>query len=114
MKIEFEAVVDGINRYLDKEIYVNLNDLQEFVARLAVGRINQNMGSIKTYLMTNGFIRTLGIIDHDGMVDIDAVLKEVRKEIERKGSIQFEVPMIGKLTFHPGDVEVLRNHIDGR
>jgi KaiC/GvpD/RAD55 family RecA-like ATPase len=48
------------------------------------------------------------------VIFIDAILKEVRKEIDRKGSIQFEVPMIGKLTFHPGDVEVLRNHIDGR
>ena len=111
MKVKFETVVDGINRYLDREIYKNLNDLQEFVARLTVGRINQNMDAIKTSLMANGFIRTMGVIDHDGMVDVDSILQEVRKELERKGSIQFEIPMIGKFTFHPADVEVLREYI---
>lgn len=111
MKVRFETVVDGVNKYIDREIYKNLNDLQEFVARLTVGRINQNMDAIKASLMANGFVKTMGVIDHEGMVDIDAVLQEVRKELERKGSIHFEIPMIGKFIFHPADVDVLREYI---
>lgn len=114
MKVKFETVVDGINRYLDREIYKNLNDLQEFVARLAVGRINQNTEAIKVALMNNGFAKTLCLVDSDGMVEIDALLHEVRKEVERKGHIQVEIPMIGKITFCPADVDVLREHIYGR
>lgn len=114
MKIKFESVVDGINRYLDKEIYRNLNDLQEFAARLVVGRINQNSEAIKTALINNGFVRTMCIIDSDGMVDIDSILDEVKKEVERKGNLQIEIPMIGRLTFCPADVDVLKEHIYGR
>jgi hypothetical protein len=114
VKVKFETVVDGINKYLDREIYKNLNDLQEFVARLAVGRINQNAEAIKAALMNNGFAKTLCLVDSDGMVEIDALLHEVRKEVERKGHIQVEIPMIGKITFCPADVDVLREHIYGR
>lgn len=111
MKMKFENVVDGINRYLDKEIYRNLNDLQEFVARLTVGRINQKAEVIKTALITNGFARTLCLVDSEGMVDIDSILDEVKKEVERKGNLQIEIPMIGRLTFCPADVDVLKEHI---
>jgi hypothetical protein len=111
MKVKFETMIDGINRYIDKEIYPSLNDLQEFLARLAVGRINQSSAAIKTSLMNNGFFRTLSIIDSEGMVDVDDLFGMVKKEIERKGSISFEIPMIGKMTFRPADVEVLRDYI---
>ena len=111
MKVKFEAVVDGINRYLDKEIYGNLNDLQEFAARIVVGRINQNTEAIKASLMSNGFIKTLCIIDSEGMVDIDSILQEVKREVDRKGHIQIDIPMIGKLTFCSADVDVLRDQI---
>jgi hypothetical protein len=114
MKVSFETVVDGVNRYLDKEIYSGLNDVQEFMARLVVGRINQNMEAIKQNLLSNGFIKTLGFVDHDGMVDVDLVLHDVQREIERQGNLQIYIPMIGKITFKSEDVDVLRREITGR
>ena len=42
MKIKFESVIDGLNRYIDKEIYSNLNGVQEIMVRFVVGRINQS------------------------------------------------------------------------
>lgn len=114
MKVKFEVVIDGINRYLDKEIYGNLNDLQEFLARLAVGRINQNSELIKNALINNGLARTLCIVDSEGMVDVDSLCHDIKKEIDRKGSIQVDIPMIGKITFRSEDVDVLRDMINGR
>ena len=111
MKVKFETVVDGINRYIDREIYKNLNGLQQFVARLVVGRVNDNAESIKNVLMNNGIAKTLCIIDSDGMVDVDLLLADIRREIERQGSLQVDIPMIGKLTFHADDVDALHNEI---
>lgn len=113
MKVKFERVMDGINRYIDSEIYANLNDLQEMLARIVVGRINSSSDNIKTMLMSNGFLKTLAIIDSDGMVDVDRLMQDIRKVIERKGSIEFNVPMIGKMKFTPSDVDVLHNMIVG-
>ena len=111
MKIKFESVIDGINRYIDKEIYKNLNGTQEFLARVVVGRMNSNAEYIKNMLMNNGFAKTLCIIDSDGMVDVDMILSDIRREIERQGSLQLDIPLIGKLTFHTDDVDVLHNEI---
>lgn len=107
MKVKFETVIDGINRYIDKEIYSGLNDAQEFVARLAIGRINQNVEGIKQFLMTNGVMRTMGIVDSEGMVDLEQLLGDVKREIERKESLKISVPLIGTLTFKAADVDVL-------
>jgi hypothetical protein len=103
--------MDGINSYIDQEIYGNLNDLQEILARIVIGRINSSSEDIKTMLMSNGFLKTLAIIDSDGMVDVDRLMQDIRREIERKGSIEFDVPMIGRLKFTPADVDVLYNMI---
>ena len=111
MKVKFETVVDGVNRYIDKEIYSGLNDAQEFLARLAVGRINQNAEGIKQFLMNNGVMRTMGIVDSEGMVDLDQLLGDVKREIERKEALKISVPMIGTLTFKPADVDVLYDMI---
>lgn len=113
MKVSFEKVIDGLNRYIDKEIYANLGDLQEILVRMVVGRVNQNSEVIKNYFMTNGFYRTLCIVDSEGMVDVDKLLQELKTEIERKGSIMVEVPLIGKMTFRASDVDVLRREIYG-
>jgi hypothetical protein len=109
--IRFEKVIDGINRYIDSEIYSNLNDLQEILARIVIGRINSNTENIKAMLMSNGLLKTLCIVDSDGMVDVDRLLQDIRREIERKGSIEFYLPMIGKMKFTPADVDVLHSMI---
>lgn len=111
MKVRFESIVDGLNRYIDKEIYGGLNDLQEMLARLAIGRLNQSADAIKKFLMTNGFAKTLCLVDCDGMVELDELMHDIRREIERKGSIEINIPMIGKLKFTATDVDVLKAEI---
>lgn len=113
MKYKYENVIDGIIRYIDREIYSGMNDFQEIVARIAIGRVIDNRESIKSALMNNGIIRTFGIIDSDGFVDIDRLSEELKREIERKGKLTISVPMFGKLTFNPNDVDILRQYISG-
>lgn len=111
MKVKFEKVVDGINRFIDKEIYSNLNDAQEIMVRLVVGRLNSNTESIKSMLMTNGFAKTLCLVDSEGNVEIDQLLQEIRREIERKGTLEFSIPLIGRIKFTASDVDVLKDLI---
>lgn len=113
MNVKYEKVIDGINRYIDREIYGNLNDLQEILARMAVGRFNKNSEAIKSALMTNGFCKTLCLIDSNGMVDIDSILQDLQEQISRKGCVQIEIPLIGKITFRESDVDILRRDIEG-
>ena len=113
MKYRFEKVIEGISKYIDKEVYAGMNDVQELVARIFVGRIIDNMEGVKKTLIDNGFIRTFGIIDGEGMVDVDALAKDIRREVERKGKLVVSIPMFGKLTFVPTDIDAILNTIKG-
>ena len=113
MRYEFNRVIDGLSRYIDAEIYSKMNDLQEFAARVLVGRFISNEETVKESLVNNGFIRTFGIIDADGMVDVITLAKDIKREIARKGKISFEIPMFGTMTFKPEDVDVVFKHITG-
>lgn len=113
MRYEFNRVIDGISRYIDAEIYSMMNDLQEFVARVLIGRFISNEDAVKESLVNNGFIRTFGIIDADGMVDVITLAKDIKREIARKGKISFSIPMFGTMSFVPEDVDAIFRYITG-
>lgn len=113
MKYEFEKVIDGLSKYINDEIYAGMNDLQEFAARVMVGRIINNQENVKEMLINNGFIRTFGIVDAEGMVDVESLANDIKREIARKEKITFNVPMFGRMTFKPSDVDMLYQNITG-
>ena len=107
MKVCFEAVLDGTAKYIEKNIYPRMNDWQELIARVFVGRIFDARENIKTAIVNSGIIRTFGIIDEGGKIDIECLAKDVKMELERKGKITVCVPMFGQMTFDPRDVDEL-------
>jgi hypothetical protein len=111
MKYKFEKVLDGIADFINKEIYSGMNDWQELVARITVGRFLSNNQSVKESLMNNGYIRTFGLIDSEGMVDVDTLIADIKKVITEKGKLTVDIPMFGKMTFKPEDADKLKEHI---
>ena len=112
--VEFEKALDGIVKYIDSELLPKMNDVQEFTARVLIGRVINNTNNIKETITNNGYIRTFGIIDNEGMVDIEGLAKDIKREIIHKGKVAFNVPMFGKMTFVPSDVDVLHKMICGK
>lgn len=111
--IEFNRVVDGINRYIDSNIYSGMNDWQEILARIAVGRFFDNQENIKKTLIENGYIKTFAIMDANGNVDVENLGRELKREIERKGQLSVSIPLFGKMTFTAKDVNELYREITG-
>lgn len=108
--MQYERVVDGIFRFMDREIFPNMNDLQEVMARIAVSRVLGN-GGLKQQLIENPFVRTFAIIDHDGNVDVDGLMRDLKEQIRAKEKLEISVPMFGRFTFHESDVENLHRTI---
>ena len=105
--VTFEKTLDGIAKYIDREIYAGMNDWQEVLARIAVSRIYNNRDALKTKLVNSSLIRTFAVIDDEGMVDVDSLAADLKKQIEQKGKITVSLPMFGKLTFKASDVDKL-------
>ena len=111
MTADFDTVIDGIAKYIDTYICKNLNDWQDIMVHMIVGRIYDNNFAIKKALIDNGFIRAFCVIDGDGNVDVERLLNELKAEIERKQKVSISVPLIGTMTFKPADVDTLKNII---
>lgn len=105
--MDFDRVLDGIIRYLNREVFKGLNDWQDIMARVAVGRMLGNREGLKRSLMGNGFLQTLGIVDSRGMVDVEGLADDLRNEIRRKGKLVIKIPLLGTFTFTESDVDTL-------
>ena len=111
--MQFEHVVSGILKYIDREIYPGMNDLQEIGARIAISRLVNNSGKLKEFLINNGFIRTFAIIDDTGDVDVDGLFQDIIEQVDKKGKIEFSIPMFGTFKFNTKDFENLYKTIKG-
>lgn len=110
--MNFDRVLNGIAKYFDREIYANMNSWQEVIARLAVSRILGNK-ALEDTLKNNSYIRTFAIMDENGKVDIDGLYRDLKRLVQSKGKVEFELPMFGKFTFTESDVDCLYNCIIG-
>ena len=113
MKHEFGKVMDGISKYMNAEIYSGMNSWQDFAARVMVGRIMGNQEAVKEMLMNNGFAKTFGIVDSEGMVDVHTLAHDIKRELVRQGKMTVDIPLFGVYTFTPSDVDVLYRTITG-
>ena len=109
--MEFGKVVNGIVRYIDKEIYPGMAEWQELMARVAVSRILSSEESLKASLSSNAFLRTFAIIDSDGSIDVDGLARDLKAEISKKGKIEIALPMFGRFRFSEADVDKLYEEI---
>jgi hypothetical protein len=111
--MEFEKVINGIVKYFNKEIYVGMNDWQEVLARMAVSRLLGNTNTLKQNLANNAYIKTFGIMDDTGNIDVESLYIDLKKQIEAKGKITITLPMFGNFSFTPSDVDKLYQSIVG-
>ena len=113
MAVPFERVMDGIIKFIDAEIMGGMNEWQELVARMAIGRIAENSDAVKSAVLSNGIVRTFGVVDSNGMIDIDGLARDLKREIARKGKLTVKIPMFGVMTFKPEDVDKIHYMITG-
>ena len=109
--MNIERVINGIARYFDREIYTNMNDWQEVIARIAVSRMLNNKSFEN--MLNNPYMRTFSIVDTEGNVDVDGLYRDLKTYISNKGKIEIEIPVFGKFTFKENDIDCLYNCIIG-
>lgn len=109
--MSFEKVLNGLLHYLNAEVYSKMNSWQEVLARIAVSRMIGNAEELKKTLMTNPFLKTIDVVDAHGNVDVDGLMRDLRKQIEEKGRLVIEIPILGNFTFTAEDVDELHRHI---
>lgn len=110
--MNIDRVLNGVVKYMDREILSSMNDWQEFLARLAMARLLGNK-NLETMLLDNPYVKTFAIIDENGNVDVDGLHRDFKTLIQSKGKIEIALPLFGTYTFNESDVDTLFNCIRG-
>lgn len=109
--MKYEKVIDGVLRYLNKEIYPTMSELQMFGARLAVARMVKSKDSLKALLTDNPILKTFSILDSEGNVNVDEIACEIKSQLAEIGKLRIDTKIFGAYTFYPEDVDKILSTI---
>lgn len=102
-----EAIINGIVRFMNANMFPVMTDWQELIARNVVGRAVKHADKLCEVIGENAFIRTLGYTDSEGNIDIEGILADLREQIAVKGKLVLKLKLMPTYTFTPTDVDEL-------
>lgn len=109
--MNYEAVIQGIINYLNKEILSTMADWQAMLARIAISRVLTVKGGLKDAITNNAFLQSMGFVSVDGTVEIDRLAVDLKEQIASMGKLEIDLPIFGKYGFTPDDVDTLFKYI---
>lgn len=105
--VTIRQMENGIARFLDTELLSKMQGTwQKVVAGTATGILIKRSENILSSLKNNEIVKMMGIISEDGMIDIDILREELKKNVPDSG-VQIDLPMIGRITIKKEDVDKL-------
>jgi hypothetical protein len=107
---EYSKVLNGITKYIDTEIVDKIEGWQKWVIGSGIGIALSNSTNLFNQLKDNEIVKMLGIINEENKIDIEKIYKEFKNQA-KKGSISFEVPLVGTLTLNEQDVDKIYDFI---
>ena len=104
--VSLEQIQNGIADYIDTEIVAKMSGWQKWAVGTAAAVILQRVPEIVEQAQNNPLIKAMGVVDSDGMVDLDILHKELKAQAHT-GPITTSIPMIGPIKFSEEDVDKL-------
>ena len=101
---EYGQVINGIAKYIDEEIVGKIEGWKKWVVGSAAGIALSNSADIFNQFKNSEYVKMLNLVDKDGKIDVDKIYKEMKKQA-KKGSVTFNLPLLGALTLNEQDVE---------
>lgn len=104
-------IKQGLSQYITDEIVCKMEGWQKWVAGAFSAMIMAKADGIVDELKNNSVVSMLGIIDKDGMIDIDALYSAFREQARTEGPVQVNLPMMGTLKLSLEDVDMIYRYI---
>ena len=96
MKISMDILVAGLTKYIDADILPALPTTQRWVATAAALAGLARLPGLPTRLPV---LKTLGLIDEDGNIDIDTAYSAAKQACQRQGALSITIPLMGTMSF---------------
>lgn len=103
--VTMAQAVDGIRRYIDSDILPHLSGARKFGVALYMELATDGAEEQLRRLVDNPAIKMLGVVDGDS-IDIEKLARAINHQMT-DGRLDIDLPVIGRVTFHPSDVSRL-------
>jgi hypothetical protein len=103
--MEAVKVIDSVFKYLEANMVPGMNDLQEIAFYSVREAVFDEAEALIEKVNKNPLLRAVLTIDKDGNVDPEKLANRIKKGIERKGSVTFDIPMYGPVRFVADDID---------
>ncbi len=112
--VSYDKVQAGIARYLDTELVTKLDNdsVQKVIVGVVISLYIKKFSDLIMMAKDNKVVKTLGIVDDKGNIDVDTLKDEIERQIPDSG-LKVDIPMVGLMTFHKSDVQTLYKYIVG-
>lgn len=111
MKANADQIISGTINYIDSEIMPSLPTAGKWLVGAGVGIVKSRASSFISAITNNDMIKAVGIVDNNGMIDIDLVLENLKTSAKKYGKVTIEVPLTGTLSLSDSDIELIRSYI---
>lgn len=107
--IPVQQVVNGVAAYMAKAIEQNYDGstYQRLLAGMAIGIAQRRAVELMQKVLENKAAQAVNLATADGKIDIELLRDVAEEQMQQMGKLQIDVPMLGRLTFKPADVETI-------
>lgn len=103
--MKFQELENGVMEYINTEFCSRLEDWRKWLLPIAAGYAMPYME--KKYLDNLEMLKTVGVVDQDGNIDIDTLYTKTLEVARKTGNMRWDVPMLGPVVFGSEDVDKL-------
>lgn len=107
------SLIPGISRFIDENVLAHYpaTSMKRIIMAGAVSLyLKQNEGIVDT-LTSNPLFTGFGVIQDNGMINIDLIRDTLKTEISKAGFMRLTIPMVGDIDFTTDDVDALYRFI---
>lgn len=108
-----EYVTEGIIMFAEAELLPALEGWRLWVGAAAMALVRQRAGEILAKIAGNKIVSGLGLVDKDGMIDIDAAAAALKQAARKYGKLSLDIPTLDiAYNFTEHDVDTLCGYIE--
>lgn len=111
-KITAEQLIAGLIDYADAEVIASLPTTGKWLLGAGIGLVSKRIKDAVYAMNENQIVKALGIIDSDGLYDVDLLIDSLRASASKYGKMTIQVPLVGKLTFSDADIENIKKYME--
>lgn len=108
-----EQIISGMNRYAENEVLNKLTTTGKWFLGTGLAMAMRNTDHIMDAVGDNMVVKAIGIVNDDGMYDVDSVCENMRQMADRYGKMVVDLPIIGTMMFDSTDIHTLCQYIHG-